>query len=426
MKKKTKTIKDKRPDEVRPVEAEIYFAPPPPSKGNIIGVDCHPDSFTAAEIKGTTVHNAEHLRTKGDMTLEGFLKWAQLNFTHEDLFLMEAGSNSFEVHRKLAALGLRSLVLESAHVGRQAKSYADNDAIASERIAMVFLGTKAPCVWVPDEQTCQRRELLHHYNRSVKQATESTNALKGYINQYTIRLGKRSIHSSLTHDWIMGQRNWSELQKSILADHFEQVRAAKQRRKQAERLIAVEVTNEPQMLALMGLLGIGIINAFALIATIGEISRFANPRKLAAYLGLNPGQRDSGTNKRIKVGVGKRGCKTMRYLLIQAAHAVLRSGRHTELGKWGWKLFARKGHRNIAVAAVARKLSAQVWHLLSGNTPDKLEGTKSRQLKLHKTVVMIGKALRAQLNYPPRIKECVGLLESRITIYQSTIPKIYG
>ena len=418
MKKENKPTKPESPDEARRAEAEIFLPPPPPSKGIIVGLDCHPDTYTAATFKGTTVHNAQHLQTLGDMSLEGLLRWAEKTLSRNDLVLMEAGANSFELHRRLAALGIRSLVLESCHVGKHAKTYADNDAIAAKRIAMVFLGTKAPCVWVPDEQTCQRRELLHLYNRSVKQDTESTNALKGYLNQYSIRLGKLSIYSERTHDWIMEQRNWSDLQQNILADHFEQVRAARQRRKQALRHIAQEAANDAKILALMGLLGIGLVNAFALVATIGEISRFASPRKLAAYLGLNPGQRDSGTGKRIKTGVGKRGCKTMRYLLIQAAHAVLRSGRHTELGKWGWKLFARKGHRNVAVAAVARKLSAQVWHLLSGNTPDKLEPSKTRRQKLERTMVLIGKAQRAKLNYPPRLSLCVELLEERISKFK--------
>jgi len=281
MKKETKTNKVESPDEVRKEEVETYLPPPPPSKGIIVGVDCHPDTFTAAEIKGTTVHNAQHIGTRGEMTLDNFLTWAQKNFTREDLFLMEAGSNSFELHRLLTDAGLRALVLESAHVGRHAKTYADNDAIAAQRIAMVFLGTKAPCVWVPDEQTRQRRELLHLYTRSVKQDTESTNALKGYLNQYTVRIGKRDIRSEKTHAWIMAQRNWSPLQENILEDHICQILAARQRRKKATRLIAVEACNDPRILALMSLLGIGLINAFALLATIGDISRFASPRKLA-------------------------------------------------------------------------------------------------------------------------------------------------
>ena len=50
-------------------------------------------------------------------------------------------------------------------------------------------------------------------------------------------------------------------------------------------------------------------------------------------------------------------------LLIQGAQAILCMSGNTVLGKWGWKLFARKGDRNTAVASVARKLVVQVWHL---------------------------------------------------------------
>ena len=84
----------------------------------------------------------------------------------------------------------------------------------------------------------------------------------------------------------------------------------------------------------------------------------------------------------------------------------------------GLELFARKGHRNVAVAAVARKLSAQVWHLLSGNTPDKLESSKTRRQKLERTMLLIGKAQRAKLNYPPRLSLCVELLEERISKFK--------
>ena len=38
----------------------------------------------------------------------------------DDLFLMEAGSNSFEIHRRLLSLGLRAVVMESCHVGNPA------------------------------------------------------------------------------------------------------------------------------------------------------------------------------------------------------------------------------------------------------------------------------------------------------------------
>ena len=403
-----KNKKNQAPDQA--LEAgrpESYLAPPPPKKGKIIGIDCHPDIFTAAVYKGTCLQNAEKLSLKVDLSLDQLLTWIEEKFTHDDLFLMEAGSNSFELYRRIIALGHKALVLESAHVGKQASIYADNDKIAASRIAKVYLIGEAPCVWVPDEQTIQRRQLLHAYQRAVVNRTKSTNALKGFINQFAIRLGKRTATNPKTHTWILQQKEWSPLQREILAGHFGEINLADGQRKSFSRAIAREMTTETEMLKLMSILGIGVINAFALVAIIGDIKRFDTPKKLVSYLGLNPGQRDSGNDKRVKVKVGRRGRKDMRTLLVQGAHAVLRMGRESSLGQWGWKLFARKGHRNIAVAAVARKLAMQVWHLLSGNKIEMLEPSKSRQTKLQKLSVLLGKQLRAELKLPGTLQECV-------------------
>ena len=341
------------------------------------------------------------------MSLARLLAWAAREFTRHDLFLMEAGSNSFEICRRLQALGLRAVVLESCHVGKQAKTYADNDRLAAARIALVYLQGNAPCVWQPDSVTCGRRELLHAYNKAVTDRTAAINSLKGYLNQFAIRTGSMTLELVKTEQWTAAQRDWTPLQRELLAGYFQNLRVQSERRKVLLRLIGREVVAEPLMLRSMKLLGIGQINAFALLATIGDVGRFASPGKLVAYMGLNPGQRESGRGKHVKLGIGKRGRGDMRHLLIQGAHAVLRMGRNTALGKWGWKLFARKGNRNIAVAAVARKLLVQVWHELSGNPPTALEPDKSFALKLRKLAVMLGKSLRKELDLPGRLEACV-------------------
>ena len=403
------------PAKDRPENHETYLAPPPPSKGRIIGLDCHPDTFTAAVFRGSTPHDAVKLSSHPDMSLKRLLEWAAKEFTRGDLFLMEAGSNSFEIHRRLLALGLRAVVMESCHVGKKAKTYADNDKMAAARIALVYLQGNAPCVWIPDAATCERRELLHAYTKAVADHTAAGNALKGYLNQYTVRLGSRQQpEAAKTEAWLLQQRDWTPLQRELLADHLAHLRIQSARRKSLLRLIGRQICAEPLMLRCMKLLGIGQINAFALVAIIGDVRRFENPGKLVAYIGLNPGQRESGRGKHIKLGIGKRGRGDMRRLLVQGAHAILRSGRETPLGKWGWKLFARKGNRNIAVAAVARKLLVQVWHLLSGNPPEALETDKSLTIKLNKLAVTLGKGQRAGISLPASLTDCVNHLRERI------------
>ena len=113
--------------------------------------------------------------------------------------MLEAGSNSFEVCSRLHALGLRAVVLESSHVGKHAKSYADNDKMAAARIALVYLSGHALLrVRLPDARSRQRRELLHAYGTVAADHTAATNSLRAYLNGNTIRPG-RAKPSLCTH-----------------------------------------------------------------------------------------------------------------------------------------------------------------------------------------------------------------------------------
>lgn len=404
------------------VAAETYTAPPPPTKGRVIGLDCHPDTYTAAVFRGSTPHDARKLTSRENLCLQSLMNWTAKEFTREDLFLLEAGSNSFEICRRLQALGLRAVVMESCHVGKHAKTYADNDKMAAARIALVYLAGNAPCVWIPDAVTCERRELLHVYQNAVANHTSALNSLKSYLNQFAIRPGSRGLQLERTREWILSQRDWTPLQRELLSGYLTNLNNQAEARARFLRLISEQICAEPLMLRCMKLLGIGKINAFALLAVIGDVRRFDRPEKLVAYIGLNPGRRQSGNGKDIKLGIGKRGRGDMRHLLIQGAQAVLRMGGNTTLGKWGWKLFARKGNRNTAVAAVARKLLVQVWHLLSGNPPTALEADKSLSIKLQKLIVVLGRKLRVQIGLPANISAGVLELQRRMIATPTTSP----
>ena len=98
---------------------------------------------------------------------------------------MEAGSNSFELCTRLARLGPALAVLESCHVGRHAKTYADNDKMAAARIALVFLAGNAPCVC-----PTSRAASAHAYGKAVADHTAASNSLRAYLNGNAIRPAK--------------------------------------------------------------------------------------------------------------------------------------------------------------------------------------------------------------------------------------------
>ena len=117
--------------------------------------------------------------------------------------------------------------------------------------------------------------------------------------------------------------------------------------------------------------GIGIINASAMLAAIGDGSAFAKGRDFAAWLGLVPRQLTTGGKPRL-VGITKRGSSYLRTLLIHGARAALPglARRDTPLGRWPRALLKR-AKRNVVVVALANKLARIAWAVIvSGRSFD--------------------------------------------------------
>lgn len=72
--------------------------------------------------------------------------------------------------------------------------------------------------------------------------------------------------------------------------------------------------------------GYGPIVCAALLAEIGDFTRFEDPDDYCSYLGLLPWSDSSGENIRTK-GIQPRCNKHLRYLLIEAAWSGIRKDR---------------------------------------------------------------------------------------------------
>src|SRR5215210_504453 len=124
---------------------------------------------------------------------------------------------------------------------------------------------------------------------------------------------------------------WRELDRRI--GSFDDELAARARTDEAARRLAT-------------IPGIGVLNATALVAAIGNGQTFARGRDLAAWLGLVPRQATTGGKPRL-LGITKRGNKYLRKLLIHGARAAMRplSAGATPLGAWLRGMLAR-AHAN--------------------------------------------------------------------------------
>jgi hypothetical protein len=386
---------------------ETYLAPPPPSKGKIIGLDCHPDTFTAALFVGQTPHDARKIGSRENLSLEALLKWAAAELTPQDIILMEAESNSFELCKRFGSLGLRTCVLESCHVGKHAKTYADNDKMAAASIALVYLAGNAPCVWVPNEQSRERRELLHCYRKAVADHTAATNSIKAYLNGHGIRLGKHSLEDKKTTAWIMEQEDWSELQQSILAEHFDNIAESQGRRKRLHRLIANEMASDPTMMRCMKVLGVGILPCWPSLDTSGASTV---PRNSLPTLASTPA---SGRAAKARTSALESDNADAATFAASSSKEPTPSCATDAIPLWASGVGNFSPAKAIVISPWRQSpenFSFQVWHTLQGNPPLALESDTSFRIKLRKLAVVLGATLRTKIGLGKTLEDSIKTL----------------
>lgn len=194
----------------------------------------------------------------------------------------------------------------------------------------------------PDPKTQERRDWFHAHRKAVKRTTQMRNRLLSYLSDNGVRLpkGTRLAKGPTAEAQLRLRKDWSPRQWQVLEGLLMEQRHADEQRSHWRSLIAQEVLADPQLLSIVRLCGVREMVAFALAAIIGDIHRFAEPRKLVKYIGLNPAFDDSGEGQ-WSGGIAGHGRKDLRGLLIEAAQAIMRSTH--PLAKWGKKLLARKG-----------------------------------------------------------------------------------
>ena len=332
----------------------------------VIGFDAHPDSFTAAILRGPTPAAAVVEKVFNKLPMAQLPSWAQKHTTAQDMIVLEASGNSFQVVRTLAAAGRQAKVLESCQMGKLKEAHANNDKISAVRIGKAYLAGTAKEVWVPDPKTQEWRDWFYAYSKATKRTTQMQTRLRSYLSDNGVRLkaGTRLTQAGEVEPQIRQAREWTSRQWQVIEIFLAELSHAHQQRQHWHSLIAQEVLAEPELLSIVRLCGVREIVAFALGAFVGDIKRFANPKKLVKYVGLNPAFDDSGESE-WSGGIGGHGHKLLRSLLIEGAQAILRSSK-SPLACWGKKLLAAKGSVNLAVAAIARKLTVAVWYLMMG------------------------------------------------------------
>ena len=310
------------------------------------------------------------------VTREALTAFAERQLVGEDRLAMEATTNTWAVAGVLRPFVKEVVIGNPLRVRAIAEAKIKTDKVDSRVLAELLRCDYLPKVWQPDQETQRLRRLTQRRAALVSDRTRLKNRLHSILHHTLVPLPEGDLFSRKGLAWL---RQVPLAQEEALARDSD-LRLLEQTELEIaeldERLVR-EAWQDEKVRLVMSIPGIDYTVAQTCLAAIGDVSRFANAKKLAAYLGLNPSTRQSGEHC-YHGKITKQGNAHARWLLVQAAQHL---GQYRgPLGQAMRKMIKRK-NRSVAVVACARKLAVLLWHVLKSGEPFRYAPARSLETK---------------------------------------------
>src|ERR1700730_9328609 len=235
-------------------------------------------------------------------------------------FCYEAGPCGYGIQRQVSATGHECVVVAPSLIPKRAGDRIKTDRRDAVSRAKLHRAGELRAVGVPDTRHEAMGDLVRARLDAVHSLRRARQQLSGFLLRQGCHYG-RPAWTKLHRRWLTGLRFEHAVHHIVLKDYIQAVQAAAARRDRLTTQIEAMLpdwTLAPVVAALQTMRGMALVNAATLIAELGDLSRFANPRQLMAYLGLVPSEHSSGASIK-RGGLTKAGNSAARRLLIEAA-----------------------------------------------------------------------------------------------------------
>ena len=352
-----------------------------------VGLDVHKDSIAVAHAEGGRSDPPVFVGEIGTRQADIDKLIRRLQAKGSDLvFAYEAGPTGYVLHRYLTGKQLDCRVIAPSLIPKKPGDKVKTDRRNAVDIARLLRSGDLTSVYVPSVDD----EAVRDVCRARDAARGTLKDAKLRLKSFLLRLGRHDV----------GRADWNEAHRRYLAKVVcptpaqqivfqELVKAVDEQVDRLGRLekelleLAPRWRLYPVVQHLQALRGVQWLVAITVVAELGDLTRFDNPRQLAAFVGLIPSEYSSGPSRR-QGGITKAGNGRARRALIEAAWAYRHPAKVSEhiqrridqlpksIQDLGWKaqvrlckrfrrLTARGKHPNVAVTAIARELIAFMW-----------------------------------------------------------------
>src|SRR3974390_3891323 len=301
-------------------------------------------------------------------------------------FCYEAGPTGYGLYRLIKSLGHDCLVVAPSLIPKKAGDRVKTNRRDAVSLAKLLRAGELTAVWVPDE----RHEAMRDLSRARQAVKKDLQGKRQQISSLMLRLGRiypgKTTWGPAHMRWLMEQKLKYREQRLAFEEVLEGIRQESERMERLEdaiREVVPEWSLAEVVAVLQAMRGIDLIAAVGVLAEIGDLSRFQNPRELMGYLGLVPSESSTG-DKVKRGGITKAGNGRARCILVEAAWSYRHPPRVSRdkqpkvaaapkrVRGIAWKAqtrlcgrfrsLIRKGKPPTIVAtAIARELAAFIW-----------------------------------------------------------------
>ncbi len=355
-----------------------------------VGLDVHKDTIAVAvaeEGRGGEVRFYGTVINSADAVLRLTKKLAKNG--HTVSFCYEAGPCGYGLHRHLTKLGFECAVVSPSLIPRKAGDRVKTDRRDAQMLARLWRAGELTPIWTPDEEQEAMRDLIRARKQAVDVVKPSKMQLLSFLLRHGLRYENGQYWTKRHRRWLAELRRFRFYHQQLVFEELKRaVDQAEERVARLDQAIEAAIPDwhfAPVVDALRALRGVNTTIASTVVAEIGDITRFDNPRQLMAWLGLVPSEHSSGNTTR-RGRLTKTGNALARTMLVEAGwsyrhppkegHPYLKRAAHLpqEIKDIGWKAQARlcKRYRSLSrtgkpqprvLAAIARELAGFVWDI---------------------------------------------------------------
>ncbi len=301
-------------------------------------------------------------------------------------FCYEAGPTGYGLYRLLKGLGHDCIVVAPSLIPKKAGDRVKTNRRDAVALAKLLRAGELTAVWVPDD----RHEAMRDLVRAREAAVDDLKSKRQQVLSLLLRLGRyypgKRTWTKAHMIWLASQKLAHAEQRIALEEMLLAVRQAQERTARLEDAIRAAVADwslAPVVTALMALRGLDLVSASIFLAEIGDLSRFATPRELMAYLGLVPSEHSTGEKVK-RSGITKAGNRRARRILVECSWSyrhpprvgkkklakVAAAPRAVQDIAWKaqsrlaarYRALSRRGKRpTVVVTAIARELAGFIW-----------------------------------------------------------------